>query len=193
MNQLTVFSKKSRIYEPYWVNRLSTLEPIQIPYIETERLSGENVCYERLHLSIPDALDTQYQNNITDPLTIDFILGVFFIYLSRLSGTYSYDIGFRDPTLTKDIDHSWLDKLFSSYVPLKIEIAGNQKVRESIACINIQAKITRGAKTFAMDSLLRYPEIKGQFVTNLDLPVVVEVLIIMTSIWILTNQLFLLT
>jgi len=175
-NSITEYSKTFRRHEPYWVNVLSTLEPIQIPYFKEDKLVDENVQYKSSLLTIPEMSDTENQNNVTHPLSVGFILSSFTAYLARLTGTYTFNLGYRNSTLENKKNDGCLEKLFSSYIPFRVELDKNLNIKETINRIITQAKITKKSKTFARDTILRFPEIQIRNEIQDVLPVLFEVI-----------------
>jgi amino acid adenylation domain-containing protein len=160
-DRITAYNRKIHQHETYWVKRLRVLESLQLPFIERETLNPRNGNYKRKTLVMPDYVKTHQHNHNYDQSYGEFVLSIFAIYLARLTGTFNFDIGYRNPYLRKTIIERGLDRLFSSYIPLRVELDDTQRLPFGLASLETQITVCKKRKTFVLDAIARYPELRS--------------------------------
>ena len=181
-DRITAFNKKIHKHQSYWVKRLGFVQPIQLPYIErnTERttLYDTNEPYKTNYLEVPQDVTVYHQQYIQDQAFGEYLLSVFAIYLARLTGTFKFDIGYQNSNLREAINEQSMQTLFSSYVPLSVDLDDTQQLSLGLASIKNQLKICKQRKTFSLDTMARYPELKSapdiRSIINIVLAVVAD-------------------
>ena len=158
--QIAAINREICQYETYWVRRLRLLKPLQFPYLERETVGLRSAHYEIKELVIPDDLRSYHQNHNFEQTFRELILSIFAVYLSRLTGIYNFDIGYRNQNIRRTINGHGLDRLFSSFVPLRVELDQGKRFIDGLVSINTQIKICNQRKIFALDALARYPNLK---------------------------------
>ena len=153
-DRLTTYGRAICPHEEYWLKRLQELNPIEVPYRKTEIVGAGQ--YATIDLPLSVSPDTHPTNQ--NASTSDFLLAAFAAYLARLTGSYSFDLGFSDPNLVKNC--SGLEEFFAPVVPLRIQLASDEGADATVAKVLRQLERTRKRQTYARDMIARYPELK---------------------------------
>jgi len=173
-DRITSLSREIRKYETYWVNVLKSLNPIQIPHLEKNQDTERDGCYQRKILAIPAVENFVFWEEMTEQDFVDLVYCAFIIYLSRLCEVSRVNVGYRSPTLRSENFDAVMRVLFSTHVPLVMELSDSMSVFDVHDRYRSQEKVIITRKTFANDVGIRYPEIRGKFQISEALPVMIE-------------------
>ena len=157
-------------HEGFWTQRLTSLEPLEVPYASPTARGSE----ARQRISditpVPPEVVAAWNARGEAGGMGDFLLTAFAVFLARLSGRTSFDIAFRDPALAGMLsgEESWV----SSHVPLRVDIAEAQSFYDAVRMMKEQLDTVRRAGSFARDLRIRRPELRGA--PRWSLPIAVE-------------------
>lgn len=140
-------------HETFWVNKLSTIEPAVPPFVNSTSASDSSQ-FENVSFSLKDNLvltAEKYQN------TNEFLFAAFGLFLARLSGIESFDVGYKNST---DQDNFRLKDLFADQVPFHFEINCLQSFEDNFKVFNEETRSVEQHKTYAKDVFMRYPQLR---------------------------------
>ncbi len=160
--------------EAFWVERLASLQQITIPYAERTASHLKQKRFESVKMPVPDEVILFLRECHPEWNLGDFLLAAFVGYLARLGGTDDFDIGFRDAELAQELDGN--TSFFATYVPCHLEINLEQSFEEFFESVQEQVELTKQHKTYARDTVVRYPELRKALKLNRTklFPVVIE-------------------
>ena len=157
-------------YEEYWVDRLSDLQPLLIPYAKQTVEQKQSL---ELTTPIPHKLTALFQEYFPAVEQADLLFTAVVCYLARISGMTSFDLGFADAELIQEKDK--LD-CFAACIPCRIEINLEQNITEIVKVVREQIEFAKQHQSYSLDIVSRYPALNlvpgihnGQI-----LPVVIE-------------------
>lgn len=138
-------------YERFWVNRIQQIQPLILPYTSLSVLNSTKPKIDSVKQKI--AIDGikgsgRYAENV---------VSTFLAYLTRLTTSYSFNIGFKDHTI-----HPFegiYASLFANMVPLQIEVNEDCTFKDFISAANSELEHLKKGKTYNLDIFARYPQI----------------------------------
>jgi len=145
-------------HEAFWVDRLTTLQPITVPYAKSTASHLKPKCYVDVNVPLPPNVITVLEKCHPEWNRGDFLLVAIVTYLARIGGIGCFDIGFRDINLQRQL--SRIENFFASYIPCRIDINFEQNFEEVFAAVRQQVELTKRHKTYTRDIALRYPELQ---------------------------------
>lgn len=147
---------KSSVYEheSFWVSRLTSLQPITLPYTVLGGFDTRTRVVGKRKFSIPQEIKT-FQQIL--PQT-DLLLAAFSAYLSRLVNISSFDIGYTDTSPQRSV--AGLEEAFVKYVPLHIDLDSEQTFKEFHKIMQEELKRIRKSKTYIRDVIIRHPVLR---------------------------------
>src|SRR5687767_5496050 len=107
-------------HEAFWVEKLTTLQPITVPYADRTASHLEQKQYTSVKMPIPHEVTTFLEEHQPEWNQGDFLFAAFATYLIRIGGTGCFDIGFRDVELQRELIE--LEDFFASIVPCRVDI-----------------------------------------------------------------------
>ncbi len=155
---LEKYNHKYFNYESYWVKKLSSIQPLELPYVATfkyDSLSSNKVI--SCTYSLADILRYPLIKKICANTKIDdFIYTLLIIYIYRINNYEPFTIGYTDSRIKKISKYS--KYIYANVVPLSINFAIEAKRISSIFAI-LQHEISSLKKnvTYKRDVFLRYP------------------------------------
>lgn len=158
--RLTRLNREICRYEEYWINRLATLGPIELPYADySANLSGPSD-YKNVPMRIPIEVSTFLAEH-ADMANLggDFLTAAFAAYLARHSGNYSFDLAFSHPALRRKVNG--FEIFYATHVPLHIELDPQMALGTAVDTVKEKCvAFVKKHETFARDVTLRYPEFR---------------------------------
>jgi amino acid adenylation domain-containing protein len=145
-------------HEAFWVDRLTTLQPITVPYAKSTASHLKPKCYVDVNVPLPPNVITVLEKCHPEWNRGDFLLVAIVTYLARIGGIGCFDIGFRDINLQRQL--SRIEIFFASYIPCRIDINFEQNFEKVFAAVLQQVELTKRHKTYTRDIALRYPELQ---------------------------------
>ena len=137
----------------FWEDRLENLEPLTIPFAKQTR--SQNTQFQELVLSVPDELMSRLNKFFPDGQGADILLVAFLSYMTRISATACFDIGFADPDLTQELVN--LEGLFGLFMPCRIEIDPEQDFTAIFTDVQEQLKFAKQHKDYVLDIVTKDP------------------------------------
>jgi methionyl-tRNA formyltransferase len=161
-------------HEAFWVERLTTLQPITIPYAQRTVSHLKSKQYASVEIPISLEITTFLEKRHPAWNLGEFLEAAFASYLARIGGTGCFDIGFRDVKLQQEM--VGLENLFASHVPCRVNIGYEQSFEEVFEAFRQQVELTTLHLTYARDLVRRYPALRSLSQTDCEqmFPVVVE-------------------
>lgn len=140
-------------YERFWVNRIQQTQPLILPYtslsvLNTTKSKRETI---RQKITIEDI------NGSSSVRCAEMVLSTFLAYLTRLTNSNSFSIGFKDHTI-----HHFegiYASLFANMVPLQVEVNEDCVFDDFLAAAISELERLKKNKTYPLDLLARYPQI----------------------------------
>ena len=145
-------------HEDFWIDRLASLEPIEIPYTKRRALTGEKTQYIEACFSTPAAPLASWEISESPG---DFVLVAFALYLSRIGGKKNFDVNFQDVSLQQELSDT--EAFFASHVPLRIDMEHEQRFVEFYKVIQQQIETIRAHGSYALDLVFRDPSLRKAF------------------------------
>jgi amino acid adenylation domain-containing protein len=145
-------------HEAFWVDRLTTLQPITVPYAKSTASHLKPKCYVDVNVPLPPNVITFLEECHPEWNRGDFMLAAIVAYLARLGGIGCFDIGFRDIDLQRQL--SRIENFFASYIPCRIDINFEQNFEEVFAAVRRQVELIKRRQTYTRDIAVRYPELQ---------------------------------
>lgn len=158
-------------YEDFWIQRLASLEPIEVPYKKRRVIAGNASEYQEERFST--SMLTMKNRELSESPG-DMVLAAFLLYLSRIGVKETFDINFRDGSLQEVLMGE--EVFFASHVPLRIDEDYEESFEEFFKAIQKQIESVRSHESYARDLVLRDPTLRKTFIPHFSqrLPVVVE-------------------
>lgn len=158
-------------HEDFWIERLASLEPIEVAYAKRRALKPGKRRYQEARFSTPVPVLAKQGIPVKPG---DCILAAFTLYLSRIGGKENFDVSFRDFSLQEKLAGN--EDLFASHVPLRVDAEYEQKFEDYCQAIQEQIESTRSHGSFARDLVLRDPTLRETLTQDVSprLPVALE-------------------
>jgi natural product biosynthesis luciferase-like monooxygenase protein len=147
--RLTAANAAVAAHEGFWLRRLETRNPIELPYIDRS-VAAAAASYQHLDAVLPQAAaDTQRADQVAAAL-----VG----YIARLCDKDEFDLGFADPALAQTVDGvtSW----FAAQVPLRAAVDFKRGFNALRDAVQAELKEIRRRVTYATDAVARTPELR---------------------------------
>jgi natural product biosynthesis luciferase-like monooxygenase protein len=169
---LTALDAALARHEAFWVQQLSALESIELPYVNRSAVAAGPTQYADRWMPVPDVLTTLSEAGARD--ASDLFIAAFAVYLARLGGKHTFDLGFSEPTLRQEL--FGLEGFFATHVPLRVQLRREDSVDDVLQAVFDRLTVTRAGRTYARDVVARYPELRAvrESKGRVTLPVVVE-------------------
>ena len=155
---IETFDSKIRKHELFWVDRLTTLQPITVPYAKSTTSHLKANCYVDVNVSLSPNVITFLEECHPEWNRGNFVLAVIVAYLARLGGVGCFDIGFRTINLPRQLNG--IENFWASYIPYRIDINLEQNFQAVFAAVQEQVELTKRRQTYPRDIAVRYPELK---------------------------------
>ena len=146
-------------HEAFWVERLTRLQHITIPYAQRTVSHLKSKQYASVEIPISLELTTFLEKRHPAWNLGKFLEAAFATYLARIGGTGCFDIGFRDVKLQEEM--VGLENLFASHVPCRVNIEYEQSFEEVFEVFSKQVELTTLHLTYARDIVRRYPALRS--------------------------------
>ncbi|MQX15702.1 amino acid adenylation domain-containing protein, partial [Sinorhizobium terangae] len=161
---ITTISEALAPQESFWLRRLETFKPSQLPYVSS--LPGEQP--PKWHTSSWRNIDALAEFSPTD--RVECLLSAWLIYLARNQGEAELHLGWR-PVLDKaQIEERLAQKLIASIVPMELTIDLNHGFSELRAMVAAECVLLRRNASFSRDLIARSPALSGVKALQLSQP-----------------------
>ena len=172
--RLTTVNEALAKHERFWVQQLSSLSPIDLPYANRSTALAGPKPYAERSMPLPAELTASGEGRANAHDAADLLVAAFAIYLARLGGTENFDLGFSANRAPHGLDG--LDGLFAAQVPLHVQLRRTSTIDECVQAVVDQLAQVRAHKTYARDVLARFPQLSSvdTHEGGVAFPVVVE-------------------
>jgi natural product biosynthesis luciferase-like monooxygenase protein len=137
-------------HESFWVRRLETLEPAELPYAATAGEEQRGTTLRFQNLCLPDAAGSGEHDARR-------VLAAFLAYLARVGGKDRLHIDYRDADLELQVDR--VESLFASHVPLRVVLDHGASATSWEEQVGEELARVRRRGTHLRDVVLRFPEL----------------------------------
>ncbi|PWT80702.1 MAG: non-ribosomal peptide synthetase [Acidobacteria bacterium] len=138
--------------EKLWVNKLGTLQPIDVPYATRTAANGTRPRYHTVQMSVPElppAIDDRAQ----------FLLVAWAAFLSRISNAEVFDLGVNYGTNLQQL--AGFEGLFSTLLPVRVEVIDRWTLSDLYLSLRPQLTAINQRQTFMRDVAARYPNLRN--------------------------------
>lgn len=143
-------------HERTWVRRLAEYDPIELPYASWDAGDEAREAPQTMTFEIPEAhFASLAQASDTGPRDDD-VVAALSAFLARISGSRSFDIGFRDTSVEGVADD--VEGLVSDIVPLRVEWKSDWSFTRFRHEVDRRLSGIRRTGSFLRDVPARYPE-----------------------------------
>ena len=156
VQRLTSMHERAARHEQFWVTRLATKAPLDLPYAPVEALSRRAVTRRRSDLALPSALAPFLTDKVA---TADTFAAVTLAWLARLTDAPSFDVDFADTALRQLTDG--VDRWFADSVPLRVAVTRDRPLAAQIDVLIAEISELRRRQTFTRDLAARQPSLKA--------------------------------
>ena len=142
-------------HEPWWVNRLSQLNPFRHPYLSTKQSARP----QRYPLSMPPDCGCPQGG-------AQAWLAMFAVYCARLTTEFEFDLG-----LQTHEQRSLQSDVFAQQVPLRIQVQPSESFSQFQTRFEARLASTSGRGSYGLDIYARYPTL-GESQPDLEVTLV---------------------
>jgi natural product biosynthesis luciferase-like monooxygenase protein len=161
-------------HESFWVRRLATLEPADVPTAGAGRPAPTHVDHDHAPWSPPPHLLPLVEGLGDGWSPGEFLGAAFLLFLARCGGRGAFDVAYAAPPLRQQI--AGLEAFFASHVPLRVALDPARPAVEALNAARESMVLAERRLTYARDVLVRYPQLSAQRgAGDLPLPVALEV------------------
>lgn len=160
-------------YESFWVNVLQHEKfPTDFSYITRTGFNQVSTKAVNYFLDIPDNL---FGIDVNGANSIDWLLGVFTIYMARINGECELNIGLRDVRLHNELNG--FENFFADTLPLQLSLNLDNTVNEVVVQVGQARRSLEEKGTYARDMIMRNPSLRNlsRFPSMQRWPVVVSI------------------
>jgi len=155
---IETFDSEISKHESFWVDRLTTLQPITIPYAKSTASHLKPKCCVNVNIPLPPNIITFIEERHPEWKLGDFVVAAIVAYLARIGGSDCFDIGFRSINLPHQLNR--IENFFASYIPCRININFEQNFEKVFAVVRQQLELIKRRQTYTCDIAVRYPDMK---------------------------------
>ncbi len=143
-------------HENFWLQRLATLNPIDVPYATKNK--GYQRKFQWQDWTVSSLVTEFLADRQLKWALSDFLVAVIAAYLSRIAQQNCFDIAIKFPELDRQL--VGIPELFADEVPCRINIDHSQSFETIFAAIDQELQVLKQHQTYARDIVLRYPELQ---------------------------------
>jgi amino acid adenylation domain-containing protein len=145
-------------HENFWMERLRSLEPLQIPYAKRRVSRSGSIRYLEVRLTLPERAPVWRE--CSESLG-DLALTALALILYRIGNKESFDVNYRDVSLAKKL--SGTEVFFASHVPLRVTGDPEQRFSDFSRAILKEIKTASARGSYARDLVFRHPALREAF------------------------------
>ncbi len=145
-------------HESFWAEKLSSMEPIAPPYVDST-VTSESPAYQYCEIRIPDDVWSFLDRPGNNWDSRGLILAAFGTMLARLGGTDEFDVGYCTPEIRREI--AGLDGLFAAQIPFRFTIDCRQTFTPLFGALEAESELVRFHKSYPLDLVARQPRIRS--------------------------------
>jgi natural product biosynthesis luciferase-like monooxygenase protein len=133
--------------EHFWVQRLDTLTPVEIPYADRTGAPAQKPVHAELDLA-------------RSGLSADELVTALAAYLGRVSGAEVFDLAYRDPALATRL--AGAERFFASHVPLRAVPRLDAGFDAAHAAMAEELARVRKRGSYALDAVARHTSLRAR-------------------------------
>jgi amino acid adenylation domain-containing protein len=156
--RITTFNKSICKHEAFWVERLESLHPAEIPSTLSKRSNGKTAQYASVAMPIPEEITPVLKERYGVGRLCDLLLAAFGVYLSRVGSGRQFDVAYTGLELQQDV--AGLEGLFAQHVPVRLEIDAARSFSKIFETVGKEVEFIRQRGTYARDVVIRYPQLR---------------------------------
>ncbi|MGE3913780.1 MAG: MupA/Atu3671 family FMN-dependent luciferase-like monooxygenase, partial [Chloroflexota bacterium] len=158
--RLTAINARLARHERFWVERLATLTTIELPYANRSASGAGSATphYDQAPMSIAADLLAALRSSDEAASPADLLAAAVAAYLGRLGGTQTFDLGFSDMALQRDL--AGLEGIFATRVPLRVALDASTPASESLRAILDELAVVRKRASYVRDTVARFPSLQ---------------------------------
>jgi natural product biosynthesis luciferase-like monooxygenase protein len=156
VERLTSIHERAARHEQFWVARLATKAPLDLPYAPVEALSRRAATRRRSDLALPSALASSPTDTVA---AADRFAAVTLAWLARLTDAPAFDVDFADTALRQLTEG--VGRWFADSVPLRVEVTREHPLGAQIDTLIAEISELRRRQTFTRDLAARQPSLKA--------------------------------
>ena len=154
--RITAFNAAVARHEAFWVERLETSAPVTLTHAVRSVSRDSNVTRcASLSIPLPVEIVSLLHERSRMEKPDELLLTAFAAYLARIGGVECFDIGFSEPALRREV--AGLEEVFATQIPLRLKIPHLASLEEALPAVRRELELVRGHRTYARDTLCRYP------------------------------------
>ena len=141
-------------HEELWRQRLRQLEPLELPAgCRSTSARGAEEARTTAALVVP-------AGPVAADEGADFVTAALILYLARMSGRTSLDVGFGHVGLEESLS-GW-ERFFAAQVPVHVELDGDASADAALRAVRSELASVRATQTYARSLVARTPELRGR-------------------------------
>ena len=160
-------------YESFWINILQhETYPTGLAYIKEIGFKQQSSTTTDYSFDIPAHLFSATENSCN---VIDWLLGVFAIYIARINGDCELNIGLHDARLHEDI--AGFATFFAEILPFQLSLSLENTVEEVVAQVGKARRLFSEKGTYARDMIMRNASLRNlsRFPSMQRWPIIVSI------------------
>ena len=154
--------------EPFWVRRLSQLDPVEAPYRKSEGVRTADARVERLALE-----PGRFFSSLEGADRAESLIAGFALYLARIQGLSAFDLTWSEDALANRV--AAVGELYSDRVPLRVAVDADSSAGDALGAARSGIGKVREKGTFLVDSIARNPDLAAHPLLALGLATSVAV------------------
>jgi amino acid adenylation domain-containing protein len=157
--RLTSLNNRICRNEAFWVNKLKSVKPYELPYSDRYSSCQDPVQYGTVPIPIPNKVD-DFLSDISEKTDrSDFLIVAFAAFLFRISDVDEFMIGFSHPALKAEVQG--VESFFTPYVPLHVCIDRSTTFNKFLARLQEEMTDIISHETYACDMVMRYQVLRS--------------------------------
>jgi len=150
---LTKIGSRVARSESFWTRRLARLEPLNLPYVHSERSRTGSGDWEERTIDVPDAYRARY----AEIVSADAVASGVAAYLGRIGGQEHFTIAFRDAVQANEIESAqpWV----AEWVPLRITQGASAEIGVALESTAVEIERVRKRGSWLRDVVARFPSL----------------------------------
>lgn len=153
--------------ESYWVEKLSSLYPPDLPYGSTT--AGDTPKYERLRISLPT--EVLRAPHLYGEPSSSVVMAAFTALIFRLVGSETFHLTMGNSEVALDL--TGLENLFEKHPPLRISLNGSKSFMDFLREFKTELETVENARTYCRGIYYRYPRLTKVSAGRPPLPIAI--------------------
>jgi natural product biosynthesis luciferase-like monooxygenase protein len=155
--------------EPFWVHRLASIDPVEVPYLNAASVADSGEETGRVAVPVPERFRARFGAEATDA-----VVATVGVYLARLADKDDFTLSFRDVSMAEA--GAGLEPWVSTHVPMRFRCDAGTGFEASRAATDHELGRIRTRASWLRDAVGRHPALRGRAeLAAGTLPVVLEV------------------